>query len=197
MVFTGAGVSTESGIPDFRSPGGVWSRRKPILFDEYLRDPEAQLEYWQQRAETHVQFAAAEPNVAHRTFASLGKNGADSRRDHAKHRRIAPIGRQSQRARTARNGPPGRLPRMCRPVRRRRDVAAISRSRKPFPVVPECGGLTKHATISFGQSLSPEVLQSAIGWAREADLFLAIGSSLVVTPAAELPALAKSRGLGS
>jgi NAD-dependent deacetylase len=65
VVFTGAGVSTESGIPDFRSPGGVWSRRQPIDFDEYCRNPEAQLEYWRQRAETHAQFSDARPNKAH------------------------------------------------------------------------------------------------------------------------------------
>ncbi len=193
VVFTGAGVSTESGIPDFRSPGGVWSRRKPILFDEYLRDPEARLEYWKQRAETHAEFTAAEPNVAHRTFAIWEKSGRirgvitqniDGLHEIAGSCHVLELHGTARKV-------------GCLDCSARFDAEAMLRQFEETQVVPhcpKCGGLTKHATISFGQSLSPSVLQTAIGWAREADLFLAIGSSLVVTPAAELPALAKSSG---
>ena len=196
VVFTGAGVSTESGIPDFRSPGGVWSRRRPILFDEYLRDPEAQIEYWRQRAETHVQFASAEPNVAHRAFARWeaagGIRGVITQNIDGLHQ-LAGSRNVLELHGTARQVG-------CLDCSARYDAEEMLKQFHESQAVPRCarcGGLTKHATISFGQSLSPHVLQTAIGWAREADLFLAIGSSLVVTPAAELPALAKNRGRGS
>ena len=193
VVFTGAGVSTESGIPDFRSPGGVWSRRKPILFDEYLRDPEAQLEYWRQRAETHIQFASAEPNVAHRAFARWETAGRlrgvitqniDGLHQLAGSRNVLELHGTARQV-------------GCLECAARYDAAEMLQQFHETQAVPRCarcGGLTKHATISFGQSLSPQVLQSAISWAREADLFFAIGSSLVVTPAADLPVLAKESG---
>jgi NAD-dependent deacetylase len=193
VVFTGAGVSTESGIPDFRSPGGVWSRRKPIQFDEYLRDPEARLEYWKQRAETHAEFTSAEPNVAHRTFAIWEKSGRIrgliTQNIDGLHE-IAGSGNVLELHGTARKVG-------CLDCSARFDADAMLRQfeeMQAVPTCPKCGGVTKHATISFGQSLSPTVLQTAIGWARQTDLFLAIGSSLVVTPAAELPGLAKSSG---
>jgi NAD-dependent deacetylase len=193
VVFTGAGVSTESGIPDFRSPGGVWSRRQPILFDEYLRDPEARLEYWRQRAETHAQFAAAQPNVAHRAFARWEQAGRlrgvitqniDGLHQLAGSRNVLELHGTARQV-------------ACLECQARYDAEHMLNQFQQSQAVPpctRCGGLTKHATISFGQALSPDVLQTAIRWAREADLFLAIGSSLVVTPAAELPALAKESG---
>jgi NAD-dependent deacetylase len=193
VVFTGAGVSTESGIPDFRSPGGVWSRRQPILFDEYLRDPEARIEYWQQRAETHVQFAAAQPNVAHRTFARWEEAGRirgiitqniDGLHQLAGSRNVLELHGTARQV-------------ACLDCAARYDADQMLQQFQRSQAVPrcaQCGGLTKHATISFGQSLAPDVLQTAIRWARGADLFLTIGSSLVVTPAAELPALAKESG---
>ena len=193
VIFTGAGVSTESGIPDFRSPGGVWSRRKPVLFDEYLRDPEARLEYWRQRAETHVGFAAAKPNVAHRAFArweSTGRiRGIITQNIDGLHQ-LAGSKNVLELHGTAREV-------ACLDCAARYDAERMLREfqeSETVPRCPKCGGLTKHATISFGQSLSPIVLQTAMRWSREADVFLAIGSSLVVTPAAELPVLAKKSG---
>jgi NAD-dependent deacetylase len=193
VVFTGTGVSTESGIPDFRSPGGVWSRRQPILFDEYLRDPEARLEYWRQRAETHVQFAAAQPNVAHRAFARWEETGRlrgiitqniDGLHQMAGSRNVLELHGTARQV-------------ACLECNARYDADDMLNQFQQSRTVPRCarcGGLTKHATISFGQALSPDVLRTAIRWARDADLFLAIGSSLVVNPAADLPALAKESG---
>jgi NAD-dependent deacetylase len=193
VIFTGAGVSTESGIPDFRSPGGVWSRTKPILFDDYCRDPQAQLEYWRQRAETHVQFADAQPNQAHLAFARWESQGRirgvvtqniDGLHQLAGSRNVLELHGTARKV--------GCLD--CGSLYDAGEMLDRFRQTQTVPRCARCGGLTKHATISFGQALSAEVLRESIRWSREADLFFAIGSSLVVTPAADLPMLAKESG---
>jgi NAD-dependent deacetylase len=193
VVFTGAGVSTESGIPDFRSPGGVWSRTKPILFDEYCRDSQAQIEYWRQRAETHLQFADAQPNTAHRAFARWEAEGRirgvitqniDGLHQIAGSRQVLELHGTARKV--------GCLD--CGTLYDAQAMLARFQQTQAVPSCERCGGLTKHATISFGQALPVDVLRQAMSWSREADLFLAIGSSLVVTPAADLPVLAKESG---
>jgi len=193
VVFTGAGVSTESGIPDFRSPGGVWSRTKPILFDEYCRDSQAQIEYWRQRAETHLQFADAQPNTAHRAFARWEAEGRirgvitqniDGLHQIAGSRHLLELHGTARKV--------GCLD--CGTLYDAQAMLARFQQTQAVPRCDRCGGLTKHATISFGQALPVDVLRQAMSWSREADLFLAIGSSLVVTPAADLPVLAKESG---
>jgi NAD-dependent deacetylase len=193
VIFTGAGVSTESGIPDFRSPGGVWSRTKPILFENYCRDPQAQLEYWRQRAETHVQFVGAQPNQAHQAFARWEAQGRirgiitqniDGLHQLAGSRQVLELHGTARKV-------------GCLDCGELFDATAMLEQFQQSQMVPRCarcGGLTKHATISFGQALSPEVMCTAMRWSREADLFFAIGSSLVVTPAADLPVLAIESG---
>jgi NAD-dependent deacetylase len=193
VVFTGAGVSTESGIPDFRSPGGVWSRRSPILFEEYCHDHESRLEYWRQRAETHLQFFDAQPNKAHRAFARWEAQGRirgvitqniDGLHQLAGSRNVLELHGTAREV-------------GCLECGARYDAALMLDRFQATQVVPccdKCGGLTKHATVSFGQALSPEVMRTSMRWSREADLFFAIGSSLVVTPAADLPVLAKESG---
>jgi NAD-dependent deacetylase len=193
VAFTGAGISTESGIPDFRSPGGVWSKTQPVYFDEFLRSAEARYEYWRQKAEAHKDFVAAEPNAAHRVLASWESAGklcgvitqnidglhqlAGSHRVlelHGTAREISCLGC------TARFDADEKV----------KQFAATDR----VPECPKCGGLMKHATISFGQQLPVAVLEQSAAWAQEADVFLAMGSSLVVHPAAGLPQLAKHSG---
>jgi NAD-dependent deacetylase len=193
VVFTGAGVSTESGIPDFRSPGGVWSRTKPILFDDYRRDPQAQLEYWRQRAETQVQFADAQPNTAHLAFARWEAQGRirgvvtqniDGLHQLAGSRNVLELHGTARKV--------GCLD--CGTLYDANDMLVKFQKTQSVPRCDRCAGLTKHATISFGQALSAEVLRESMRWSREADLYFAIGSSLVVTPAADLPVLAKESG---
>lgn len=193
VAFTGAGISTESGIPDFRSPGGVWSQYRQVFFDEYLESAEARHEYWRQKCEAHREFAAAGPNSGHRVLAEWETAGRirgvitqniDELHQHAGSRKVLELHGTARRA-------------ACLDCSARFDI-------EPFvtqfladdrvPECPECGGRLKHATVSFGQSLPADVFMEAARWSRESDVFLAIGSSLVVTPAADLPRSAKQRG---
>lgn len=193
VAFTGAGISTESGIPDFRSPGGVWSKYRTVYFDEFLESAEARHEYWRQKCEAHREFSAAGPNAGHRVLADWEAAGRvrgvitqniDELHQQAGNRNVLELHGTARRA-------------ACLDCSARFDIepfVAQFLAEDRVPDCPECGGRLKHATISFGQSLPAEVLMNANRWSREADLFLAIGSSLVVTPAADLPRHAKESG---
>lgn len=193
VAFTGAGISTESGVPDFRSPGGVWARSKPVYFDDFLADPAARREYWRQKAESHVDFTAARPNIAHETLARWEREnrlrGVITQNIDGLHQ-LAGSANVLELHGTAREI-------ACLDCQARRDadplVNEFNRTGEP-PDCPECGGRMKHATISFGQSLDPEVIERAERWSRVAELYLAIGSSLVVMPAAGFPLVAKNSG---
>ncbi|MCH8830171.1 MAG: NAD-dependent protein deacylase [Planctomycetes bacterium] len=193
VAFTGAGISTESGIPDFRSPGGVWAKSSPVYYDDFLRSPDARYEYWRQKAELHQDFAAAAPNVAHASLAHWEEigilRGVITQNIDGLHQ-LAGSTNVLELHGTAREV-------ACLQCAARFDAETMVRQFQEtdrVPSCPECGGLTKHATISFGQSLLPEVLQESTRWAKEADLFLTMGSSLVVEPAASLPRIAKEQG---
>jgi NAD-dependent deacetylase len=194
VAFTGAGISTESGIPDFRSPGGIWTRYRTIYYHEFLENAEARLEYWQQKAEGQLDFNRAEPNVGHQTLArweAAGRvQGVITQNIDGLHA-LAGSRRVLELHGTAREV-------SCLDCRARFDAAEmVDRFRQTgaVPACPTCGSeRMKHATISFGQQLPPAVLQEAFAWSRRAELFLAIGSSLVVEPAASLPRAAKESG---
>ena len=193
VAFTGAGISTESGIPDFRSPGGVWSKYQPVMYDDFLARAEARHEYWRQKCEAHADFVSAQPNPGHRVLARweeaellLGviTQNIDGLRQIAGNRNVLELHGTNRAIQCldcqARYEPEPLVEEFLR-------TGAV-------PPCPKCGGRLKHATISFGQPLPPEVLGEATRWSRQCDLFLAIGSSLVVEPAASLPRLAHSAG---
>lgn len=193
VAFTGAGISTESGIPDFRSPGGVWAKSTPVYFDEFLRSAEARKEAWRQKSLTHVEFVRAAPNDGHVALAKWETEGrlkgvitqnidglhqiAGSRcvlELHGTARAIACLG--------------------CGARYDAEPMVRVFNATGTPPDCPRCDGLLKHATISFGQSLPENVLAESVRLAETSDLCLAIGSSLVVYPAASIPELAKERG---
>ena len=193
VVFTGAGISTESGIPDFRSPGGVWSQNKPVYYDEFLASAAARFEYWRQKALAADDFVRAEPNAGHLTIArweQLGRlrggitQNIDGLHQQAGSRRVLEL-----------HGTVRWI--ACVDCGERFDPLPLMQQfgeRQEVPDCAACGGRLKSATVSFGQSLPADVLEESIALARESDLFLAIGSSLVVHPAASLPEIARRAG---
>ena len=195
VVFTGAGMSTESGIPDFRSPGGVWSRMKPIHFDSFLHDEDARREAWQRIFSGAARWVGAKPNEGHIAIAravGTGKVGlvitqnVDNLHQDAgvpAHQVIELHGNASYAA--------------CLICATRHELADL---RDPFlqhgtlPTCRTCGGIVKTATISFGQPMPVDAMRRAEAASRNCDLFLVLGSSLTVYPAAALPLVAKSNG---
>ena len=193
--FTGAGISTESGIPDFRSPDGVWAKFETVYFDDFLASEEARVEYWRQKALLWPGMRDAAPNAGHEAFFRLFRLG-----------KLDLLITQNIDGLHQRSGLPGEA--VCELHGTNTEAACLScedripfdeafrrvQDGEPAPCCRHCGGLLKPATVSFGQALSPEVLARATDAARDCDLFLAVGSSLVVHPAAALPVIARQAG---
>jgi NAD-dependent deacetylase len=195
VPFTGAGISTESGIPDFRSPGGLWSRNRPIPFDEYMADPEARRESWRRRFNIETTFASAKPGRGHLALASLYRTGKVP----------ALITQNIDNLHQASGVAPQDVVELhgnttyatCLDCGERHELGPIrERFESKDEELPDCdcGGIVKTATISFGQPMPEDAMRRAQQLASECDLFLAVGSSLVVWPAAGIPLLAKRSG---
>lgn len=195
VALTGAGISTESGIPDFRGPDGLWTRGvKPITYQDFVASEAARLEDWRRRFRMNADFAAAMPNAGHLGLARLAREG----------RLLALITQNidglHQRAGTPSdsiieihgNSTKGRCL-DCRAVMPLETVRAIIEKTAASPRCA-CGGLVKAAIISFGERVPDDEMSRATELAERADLFLAIGSSLQVQPAAMLPVVAKRAG---
>ncbi|MFP6769152.1 MAG: NAD-dependent deacylase [Planctomycetaceae bacterium] len=193
VVFTGAGISTESGIPDFRSPGGVWATSQPVYYDDFVTSESSRLEYWRQKSEAFTEFADATPNIGHQVLADWEARGQlhglitqniDGLHQDAGSKKVLEIHG------TARSV-------ACLDCAWRDDTGPWNEKFNAEgvpPTCPDCGGHVKHATVSFGQSLDADVLSQSFAWIHECDLFLALGSSLVVQPAANMPVVAKQQG---
>jgi len=194
VVFTGAGISTESGIPDFRSPGGFWSNNQPIYFKDFLAWEDMRREAWRRKLAFEAAFKQAQPNRGHRAIAHLAAQG-----------KVASVITQNIDGLHQSSGIPDEKVielhgnstyAVCLSCERRYELAPIlaAFSLDEQPPECECGGFIKTATISFGQPMPVEAMRRATLETEACDLFLAIGSSLVVYPAAGFPALAKQCG---
>ena len=195
VVFTGAGISTESGIPDFRSPGGVWTKYQPIDFSDFMASEEMRKESWRRKAATDGLIEKSEPNRGHRAVAELARRGKvlsvitqnidNLHQDSGiSDEQIIELHGNATYA-------------SCLSCSRRyeiRPILAAFEKEETLPVCAECGGIVKTATISFGQAMPEEAMARAEEATLNCDLFLAIGSSLVVYPAAGFPVMAKQNG---
>ncbi len=193
VAFTGAGISTESGVPDFRSPGGIWAQSTPVYFDDFVASAESRYEYWRQKSIGHREFIDCPPNAGHQALARWQQQGRlrgvitqniDGLHQMAGSTEVVELHGTAREI-------------ACLDCRARYEAGPLVDrflAEDTPPACAECSGLLKHATISFGQSLDPQVLETAGQWCEAADLLLAMGSSLVVEPAASLPRLAKAHG---
>jgi NAD-dependent protein deacetylase/lipoamidase len=196
LVFTGAGISTNSGIPDFRGPGGVWTKRQPVYLQEFLDSEDKRREYWDFKLEGYAQFASARPNASHEAIVALERAG----------RVEAVVTQNIDGLHQAAGSSEARLVEIhgtnrwveCLGCGVRSEpapaMAAFERTRTT-PTCGHCGGWLKLATISFGQALRPETLTRAFAAAAACDLVLALGSTLSVHPAASVPLEARGRGV--
>ena len=193
VAFTGAGISTESGIPDFRSPDGIWAKNRTVYFNEFIASEEDRREYWRQKSSIAKEFEVARPNVTHEVLARLESDGVlrgvitqniEGLHQEAGSRNVLELHGTAREV-------------ACLSCDWRDSATPWNRrfiETQLVPRCPDCGGLIKHATVSFGQTLPADVLQTSADWAAESSLFLTLGSSLVVEPAASLPRLAVQSG---
>ncbi|MGH6887887.1 MAG: SIR2 family NAD-dependent protein deacylase [Rhizomicrobium sp.] len=195
VVFTGAGISTESGIPDFRSPGGLWTRMAPIDFEDFVSSAAMRKESWRRRFAMEDMFAAAGPNAGHVAIAALVACGCVS---YVITQNVDDLHRIS-------GVPPEKIIELhgntryarCLDCGARAELVPIRNwfeARGEAPDCADCGGLLKTATISFGQAMPEAEMERAERATRACDLFLVLGSSLVVYPAAGFPLIAKRGG---
>lgn len=195
VVFTGAGISTESGIPDFRSPGGIWTKMAPIYFDEYVASEAARREAWRRRFEDLAHFSGSRPNAGHYAVAALVAAGKAS----------AVITQNIDNLHQDSGVPPERVIELhgnatyarCLDCGVRIELEAVREQYERIGTAEPCavcGGLVKSATISFGQPMPEAEMERAREAAQACDLMFAIGSSLVVYPAAAIPLVARKSG---
>ena len=195
VAFTGAGISTESGIPDFRSPGGIWTKYQPIYFDDFMSSEEMRREAWRRKFATDETMLKAEPNAGHRALARLVEQG-----------KMTAIITQNVDGLHQRSGvPASKIIELhgnttyasCLDCGQRYELAPIKKAfegKGTLPICEKCDGIVKTATISFGQAMPEIQMARAQDETQNCDLFIVLGSSLVVYPAAGFPQIARRRG---
>jgi NAD-dependent deacetylase len=195
LVFTGAGISTGSGIPDFRGPQGVWQRRQPVYYHDFMRSEAARIEHWDFKLEGWPAFRAAQPNATHEAIVQLERAG----------KLLALVTQNIDGLHTRAGTSPERLIELhgtnrlveCQTCGELSDpephFEQFRRTRRP-PLC-RCGGFLKPATISFGQNLRNADMERAQQAAHRADLAIALGSTLSVHPAANIPLITAARGM--
>ena len=195
VIFTGAGISTESGIPDFRSPGGIWTKFKPIDFSEFMASEEARVESWRRKFNIDSEISNAKPNAGHIAISELVFKG-----------KIKKVITQNIDKLHQESGVPSdqvielhgnTTYAKCLSCEQRYEIEDIKKQfleTNQAPICDICGGIVKTATISIGQSMPEKEMIESQNATLSCDLFIAIGASLQVYPAAGFPILAKRNG---
>lgn len=194
IAFTGAGISTESGIPDYRSKGGIWDKFRPVYFDEFMSSTNSRIEYWRRKAELYHDLVQAKPNPAHMSLVKLYEIGL-----------LEAVITQNIDGLYQKSGlPDEKVIELHGNTRRVRcmscgNTISIHEAQKRIEagdLAPECecGGYLKSDTISFGQAMPADEVEKAIDLSRNCDFFLVVGSTLLVQPAALMPSYAKQSG---
>jgi NAD-dependent deacetylase len=191
VVFTGAGISTGSGIPDYRSQGGIWDKFRPVYFDEFMSDREAREEYWRRWQELYQGIRQARPNAGHTAIARLDRMGllaalitqnVDGLHQEAglADEKIIELHGNTRRIR-------------CMTCRNITSTAETQKRLQSGDAAPECacGGYLKPDTISFGQAMPVDAVEKASTLSHTSDFFMVVGSTLLVQPAAHMPVYAK------
>jgi NAD-dependent deacetylase len=197
VVFTGAGISTESGIPDYRGPEGVWKTNRIPTIENVRTDEAGRVERWAWQRQRYPEMVAREPNAGHQAIAALERSGRvraivtqniDGLHQKAGSapERVLELHGSSHWARCSRCG--RRYPMA--------EIIARVEAGETDPRCEVCGGVLRSSTILFGESLPEDTLRDAVAASSEADLMLVVGSSLVVRPAAQLPVIARRNGAG-
>ena len=195
VVFTGAGISTESGIPDFRSPGGIWTRYRPVTFQEYMTSESARIEAWKRRLDGWEQYKNAKPNVGHHFIQALS----------LKEKLIGLITQNVDGLHSMAGLANDKIVELHGS---NRTILCMSCAKEfaPEPIInsligdfaspkcDSCGGILKSATVSFGQAMPEQAMRVAQEWTEQAEVFIVMGSSLQVQPAASFPVVAKRNG---
>jgi len=195
LVFTGAGISTESGISDYRSKGGLWKKFQPVTIQEFLSSEEKRKEYWLIKMSLLECLEHAKPNAGHQAIVELeilGKLlGVVTQNIDGLH---LMAGTSRDKIMEIHGTMRDIICLSCQVILPWEEVFARVKSGEDTPDCHACGGKLKPNTVSFGQNLDPDVLDQSVRWANECDLVIAIGSTLVVEPAASIPRIAKQNG---
>ena len=194
LLFTGAGISTASGIPDYRGPQGVWKTRRPVYYQEFMESEEHRKAYWQQKMEDAASWGAARPNPVHRAIVRLEQVGKVEMVVTQNVDGLHAVAGTSREKLVEIHGT--NLLVECQSCRERTDPEPHFATFRETGTPPSChcGGALKTATISFGQNLRTDELERAFEAADRCDLAIALGSSLTVNPAAAIPLYATERG---
>jgi NAD-dependent deacetylase len=195
VFFTGAGISTESGVPDFRSPGGVWTKYQPVYFQDFIASEAARIRHWQLKKATYELYKKVQPNIGHYAIRDFEKRG-----------QLLGLITQNIDGLHGISGVSGdkivelhgtdRLVTCLECGKRFGPARVYEDLGEDFsaPTCDACGGLLKSANVSFGQQMPVKAMQRAQAWSEAAEVFIVLGSSLQVQPAASFPVIAKRNG---